>query len=85
VNNLPGPNPKTDREYRAMNWARDALKTAKSATDYVRGLDNRLRNASQAHADVRKCSRIGYCRLRNTSEARADVRRNFDRTPQKKF
>eukprot|EP00397_Hematodinium_sp_SG-2012_P031377 GEMP01033305.1.p1 GENE.GEMP01033305.1~~GEMP01033305.1.p1 ORF type:complete len:478 (+),score=121.50 GEMP01033305.1:265-1698(+) len=46
------PNPRTDREFRAMKWARDALKIAKTATDYVKDLDFRLRNAAQAHADA---------------------------------
>lgn len=47
-----GKNPKTDREYRAIKMSRDALKVAKAATDYVRGLDSRLRDASAAHAAV---------------------------------
>lgn len=47
-----GPNPRTDREFRAMKWARDALKIAKSSTDYIRDLDFRLRAAAQAHADA---------------------------------
>merc|ERR1719498_1154293 len=41
---------KTDREYRAMKWGKDALKIAKSSLDYIKDLDTRLKNA----ADVRK-------------------------------
>lgn len=52
-NSIPlGPNPRTDREFRAMKWATDALKVAKSATDYVKDLDARLRGAAQAHANA---------------------------------
>merc|ERR1719378_1097889 len=47
-----GPNPRTDREFRAMKWAKDALNIAKSATDYIKDLDFRLRNAAQAHANA---------------------------------
>merc|ERR1719160_1008375 len=47
-----GPNPRTDREFRAMKWAKDALKIAKSATDYTKDLDFRLRGAAQAHANA---------------------------------
>lgn len=46
------PPPVSDREYRAMKWAMDAMTIAKSATDYVKDLDNRLRNAAQAHASA---------------------------------
>jgi len=52
-NSIPlGPNPRTDREFRAMKWAKDALKIAKSATDYIKDLDMRLRGAAQAHANA---------------------------------
>lgn len=47
-----GPNPRTDREFRAMKWAKDALKIAKGATDYIKDLDMRLRSAAQAHANA---------------------------------
>lgn len=42
----------SDREFRAMKWAKDALTIAKGATDYVKDLDMRLRNAAQAHAQA---------------------------------
>lgn len=45
-----GPNPRTDREMRAMDSANDALSVASSATDYVKDLDTRLRSAALAHA-----------------------------------
>lgn len=45
-----GPNPRTDREFRAMKWAKDALTVATSATDYIKDLDQRLRRAALAHA-----------------------------------
>jgi len=47
-----GPNPATDRSFRAMKWAKDALKIAKASTDYIRDLDIRLRNAAEAHANA---------------------------------
>merc|ERR1719421_2057490 len=47
-----GPNPHTDRSFRAMKWAKDALKIAKASTDYIRDLDIRLRNAAEAHAEA---------------------------------
>lgn len=47
-----GPNPHTDRSFRAMKWAKDALKIAKASTDYIRDLDIRLRNAAEAHANA---------------------------------
>jgi carbonic anhydrase len=47
-----GPNPATDRSFRAMKWAKDALKIAKASTDYIRDLDVRLRNAAEAHANA---------------------------------
>jgi hypothetical protein len=47
-----GPNPQTDRSFRAMKWAKDALKIAKASTDYIRDLDIRLRNAAEAHANA---------------------------------
>lgn len=47
-----GPNPRTDREFRAMKWAKDALKIAKTATDYVKDMDFRLRSAAEAHANA---------------------------------
>lgn len=45
-----GPNPRTDREFRATQYAKDALKVATSATSYVKDLDQRLRRAALAHA-----------------------------------
>merc|ERR1719172_585383 len=45
-----GPNPRTDREFRAMKWAKDALEVATGATNYIRDLDQRLRKAALAHA-----------------------------------
>jgi|Transcript_85781 carbonic anhydrase len=40
----------TEREMQAMNWAVNAMTVAKESTDYVKDLDDRLRNAAQAHA-----------------------------------
>lgn len=40
----------SDREFRAMKWAKDALRMARSATDYIKDLDYRLRAAATAHA-----------------------------------
>merc|ERR1719321_1176462 len=47
-----GPNPRTDREFRAMKWAKDALAIAQHSQNYVRDLDTRLRNAAVAHANA---------------------------------
>merc|ERR1719265_1908355 len=47
-----GPNPRTDREFRAMKWAKDALAIAQHSQNYVRDLDQRLRNAAIAHANA---------------------------------
>merc|ERR1719316_1198392 len=47
-----GPNPRTDREFRAMKWAKDALKIAQHSQNYIRDLDQRLRNAAVAHANA---------------------------------
>jgi len=49
---MPGRPQQSDREFRAMKWAMDAMTIAKSATDYVKDLDSRLRNAAQAHANA---------------------------------
>merc|ERR1719201_1564739 len=49
---VPGNPQNTDREFRAMKWAMDAMTIAKGATDYIKDLDMRLRNAAQAHADA---------------------------------
>lgn len=49
---MPGKPAQSDREFRAMKWAMDAMTIAKSATDYVKDLDSRLRNAAQAHANA---------------------------------
>merc|ERR1719263_911130 len=49
---MPGRPQQSDRECRAMKWAMDAMVIAKSATDYVKDLDSRLRNAAQAHANA---------------------------------
>jgi len=38
----------TDRQYRAMKWAKDALKIATASLDYIRNLDQRLHGAAQA-------------------------------------
>lgn len=43
---------KTDREYRAMKWAKDALKIAKGSVDYVKDLDTRIRNSAMAHTSI---------------------------------
>lgn len=48
----PGKPQQSDREYRAMKWAKDALTIAKASTDYIRDLDQRLRDAAQAHANA---------------------------------
>jgi carbonic anhydrase len=47
---LPGKPQQSDREFRAMKWAMDAMVIAKSATDYVKDLDQRVRSAADAHA-----------------------------------
>jgi len=47
-----GPNPRTDREFRAMKWAKDALSISNEATAYVKDMDARLRAAAQAHANA---------------------------------
>lgn len=47
---LPGKPQQSDREFRAMKWAMDAMVIAKSATDYVKDLDQRMRSAADAHA-----------------------------------
>jgi len=52
VVHMPGQPQQSDREFRAMKWAMDAMTIAKSATDYVKDLDSRLRNAAQAHANA---------------------------------
>jgi carbonic anhydrase len=49
---MPGKPQQSDREFRAMKWAMDAMTIAKSATDYVKDLDSRLRSAAQAHANA---------------------------------
>lgn len=49
---MPGHPQQSDREFRAMKWAMDAMTIAKSATDYVKDLDSRLRSAAQAHANA---------------------------------
>lgn len=49
---MPGKPQQSDREFRAMKWAMDAMTIARSATDYVKDLDGRLRNAAQAHANA---------------------------------
>jgi carbonic anhydrase len=43
---------KNIREERAMKWAKDAMTIARTATNYVKDLDTRLRNAAQAHANA---------------------------------
>lgn len=47
-----GSFPRTDREFQAMKWARDALRVAKTSSDYVNKLDNRLQRASTAHVNA---------------------------------
>jgi len=49
---MPGKPQQSDREFRAMAWAMDAMTIAKSATDYVKDLDSRMRSAAQAHANA---------------------------------
>jgi len=49
---LPGRPQQSDREFRAMKWAMDAMTIAKSSTDYIKDLDTRLRNAALAHAEA---------------------------------
>lgn len=49
---IPQKPQQSDREYRAMKWAQDAMSMAKSAKDYVRDIDSRLRKAAQAHANA---------------------------------
>jgi hypothetical protein len=47
-----GPNPRTDNEARAMEWATNSLNTAKAARDYVNDLDSRMQAAAIAHANA---------------------------------
>jgi len=47
-----GPLPRTDREFQAMKWARDALHLSKTASDYIHGLDRKLQRAAQAHVSA---------------------------------
>merc|ERR1719453_38580 len=47
-----GSFPRTDREFQAMKWAKDALKLSKTASDYVYNLDTRLQKAARAHVDA---------------------------------
>merc|ERR550537_38053 len=61
-----GPNPATDRSFRAMKWAKDALKIAKASTDYIRDLDIRLRNAAEAHAQALAPDLMHARAMRNT-------------------
>merc|ERR1719409_462595 len=49
---VPDRPPQSDREYRAMKWAQDAMKIARHATAYVKDIDSRLRSAAQAHANA---------------------------------
>lgn len=44
-----GDIPRTDREFQAMKWARDALHLSKTSADYVHNLDQKLQRAAQAH------------------------------------
>lgn len=52
VASMAGSPQASDREFRAMKWAMDAMTIAKSSTDYVKDLDNRLRKAAEAHANA---------------------------------
>merc|ERR1719326_1371875 len=52
INELGGNPQQSDREFRAMKWAMDAMTIAKASTDYIKDLDMRVRNAAQAHADA---------------------------------
>lgn len=47
-----GQSGQTDREIRALKWAKDALHIARSSSNYVADLDSRLQNAAQAHMQV---------------------------------
>jgi len=49
---IGGDPQQSDREFRAMKWSMDAMTIAKGATDYIKDLDQRLRNAAQAHAEA---------------------------------
>jgi len=49
---MPGNPQQTDREFRAMKWAMDAMTIAKGSVNYIKDLDQRMRNAAQAHADA---------------------------------
>jgi len=49
---MPGSPQQSDREFRAMKWSMDAMTIAKGATNYIKDLDTRMRNAAQAHADA---------------------------------
>jgi len=52
VASMAGSPQASDREFRAMKWAMDAMTIAKSSTDYVKDLDQRLRKAAEAHANA---------------------------------
>lgn len=47
-----GSFPRTDREFQAMKWAKDALHLSKTASDYVYKMDTRLQRAARAHVDA---------------------------------
>mmetsp|Transcript_89722 Transcript_89722/g.155289 ORF Transcript_89722/g.155289 Transcript_89722/m.155289 type:complete len:455 (+) Transcript_89722:147-1511(+) len=68
----------SDREMRAMKWAKDALKMAKSATEYIKDLDFRLRAAAQAHAEALSpqlpAEQVNLANCTNaTSKAKAEI------------
>jgi len=42
----------SDREMKTMKMSMDAMNIAKSATDYIKDVDARLRNAAEAHAEA---------------------------------
>eukprot|EP00403_Amphidinium_massartii_P038383 CAMPEP_0178435972 /NCGR_PEP_ID=MMETSP0689_2-20121128/34201_1 /TAXON_ID=160604 /ORGANISM="Amphidinium massartii, Strain CS-259" /LENGTH=482 /DNA_ID=CAMNT_0020058057 /DNA_START=70 /DNA_END=1518 /DNA_ORIENTATION=+ len=49
---VPGASGQPGREYRAMQWAKDALRISKSAVDYVKDLDQRELAAARARMDI---------------------------------
>merc|ERR1719359_2165481 len=52
INELGGNPQQSDREFRAMKFAMVIASIAKGATDYIKDLDMRVRNAAEAHAEA---------------------------------
>mmetsp|Transcript_45394 Transcript_45394/g.82975 ORF Transcript_45394/g.82975 Transcript_45394/m.82975 type:complete len:491 (-) Transcript_45394:40-1512(-) len=54
VADVPDASDQPGREYRAMQWAKDALRISKSAVDYVKDLDQRELAAARARMEIYK-------------------------------